>query len=173
VLLEQTPQALPADVLHHDVAVGTVLGEVEDLDDVRVFDLGEKAAFCESRSKRVSIAGVEESLEDDPAVLEFLIAREIDPAEAAVREAADHLVLAADHVAGLQLRPEGEAVTALRAEALDASGYAVAAASDRFAVDRAEALGLGDRGVVEHCLRGVVLGDRRDVEQPRSETVAW
>ena len=42
---EDLLQAPAADVLHHDVARALVLDEVEDLDDVRVLDLGQEAAL--------------------------------------------------------------------------------------------------------------------------------
>ena len=67
-LVEDRLQARAADVLHDDVAGAVVLDEVEDLDDVRVLDLGEEAALGERGRHRVVVAGVQQSLEHDPAL---------------------------------------------------------------------------------------------------------
>ena len=130
-LLEDGLQRGAADVLHDDVA-GVVVGdEVVDLDDVRVRDLGEEPLLGDRRGQRVGVAGVEQALEDDPAVRHVLVAGEVDPAEAAVGEAAGHLVLPGDEVAGLELGVEGERLAALGAEAGRAARVAVLAAPDR------------------------------------------
>ena len=135
-----------ADVLHHDVAdllaglrVG-VLGEVVDLHDVRVVDLDQEPAFGDGRGHRVRIAGVDQSLEDDPAVgagvADVAVPAEVDPAEAAVGERAEDLVALVDQVARLQRRDERERRPVARAEALGTAGLAVAAPADRFAAGR-------------------------------------
>ena len=130
-LLEHLLERGAADVLHDDVA-GTLVGhEVVDLDDQRVLDLGEELLLGDGRGQRVGVAGVEQALEHDPAVGDVAVAGQVDPAEAAVGEGADDLVLPADEVAGLQLGREGELLAALGAEALGAPGPAVAAAADR------------------------------------------
>src|SRR5450631_601892 len=100
--------------------------EVVDLDDKRVLDLGQELSFGDRRSQRVGVTGVEQTLQDDPAVGHVTVAREIDPAEAAVREASGDLVLPADQITGGQLGDEGEGVAALWAETFGAPGLPVA-----------------------------------------------
>ena len=103
-LLQQLLQRAAADVLHDDVA-GVVVGdEVVDLDDQRVLDLGEELLLGDGGGERVGVAGVEQALQHHPPVGDVAVLREVDPAHAAVGERADDLVLAGDHVAGLQLR---------------------------------------------------------------------
>ncbi len=65
---EDLLEALTPDVLHDDVAGVLVLDEVEDLDDVRVLDLGEEPPLGERGRHRVLVAGAEQALEHDPAV---------------------------------------------------------------------------------------------------------
>ena len=99
-LLEDLLERLAADVLHDDVAGALVGHEVVDLDDQRVLDLGEELLLGDGRGERVGVTGVEQALEHHPAVGDVAVLGEVDPAEAAVRDRADHLVLAADEVAG-------------------------------------------------------------------------
>ena len=101
-LLEDLLERLAADVLHDDVAGALVGHEVVDLDDQRVLDLGEELLLGDGRGERVGVAGVEQALEHHPAVGDVAVPGEVDPAEAAVRDRADHLVLAADQVARLR-----------------------------------------------------------------------
>ena len=82
--------------------------EVVDLDDQRVLHLGQELPLGDRRLVGVGVAGVEQALEHDEAVGHVLVAGEVDPAEAAVGEAAGDLVLPADEVAGLQLGRERE-----------------------------------------------------------------
>ena len=98
-------QRLAADVLHDDVAVERagalveMLDEVVDADDVGVLDLGEEAALGDRRGHRVLVAGVQQALEHHPPVGDRAVDRQIDPAQAAVGEAAHHLVLPVHDVA--------------------------------------------------------------------------
>ena len=117
-------ERLAADVLHHDVAGRLarppvrVLDEVVDPHDVRVLDLGQELALGHGRGHRVRVAGVQQALEHHPAVADVVVPGQVDPAEPAVREAAEHLVLPGHQVAGLQLRAEREPGPAVPAEAL-------------------------------------------------------
>src|SRR5262249_22530057 len=111
-----------ADVLHHDVAGSIVLDEVDDLDDVGVFDFGERSAFSEGDRPRALVVGVEETLQDHPPLLDLVVAGEVDPAQPPVREAPDDLVLLTNQVPGRELRCEGERMPALRTEPFGAAG---------------------------------------------------
>ena len=102
--LEHLPQADAVDVLHDDVAVAVVLDEVVDLDDVRVLDLGQEPALGDGDGHRLLVAAVEQALEHDPASDDLAVAGEVDPAQAAVGEAAADLVLPGDEVAAAQRR---------------------------------------------------------------------
>ena len=99
-VLQHLLEAHAVDVLHDDVAVAVVLDEVVDLDDVGVLDLGEEAALGEGDGHGVLVAAVEQPLEDDPTLGHEVVAGEVDPAQSAVGEAADDLVLAGDEGAG-------------------------------------------------------------------------
>ena len=129
-LLEHLLERPAADVLHDDVAGLAVGDEVVDLDDQRVLDLREEALLGDGGRERVGVAGVEQALEHHPAVGDVLVAGQVDPAEAAVGQAAGDLVLPGDQVAGVQLGGEGELLAARRAEALGAPRTAVLAAPD-------------------------------------------
>ena len=132
--------------------------EVVDLDDQRVLDLGQVLLLGHGGPRRVGVAGVQQTLEHHPAIVDVAIVGEVDPAHPAVGEAADHFVLTADERAGLQLRVEVERRAALRAEALRPSRRALARPTDRCAAHRAEALVLGDRRRVHQRLPRI--GDR-------------
>ena len=141
---EQILEAQPADVLHDDVARAVALDEVDDLHDVRVLDLGEKQPLGERRRHRLLVAGVQQALQDDPAVGDVAVLREVDPAQAAMREAADDLVLLRDDLAGAQLRREREGRAAMPAEPIGPAGLVTAPAPDRAAAAPAEAPALRD-----------------------------
>ena len=98
-----------------------------------MFDLGEREDLGRGGGHRVGVAGVQQALEHHPAVVHVAVDRQVDPAEAAVRDAALHLVLPADEVAARQLGNERVSRAALGAEALGAPGLSVAAASDGLA----------------------------------------
>src|SRR6185436_1842352 len=96
------------DVLHDDVAGALMGDEVVDLDDQRVFDLGQELPLGDGRSQRVGVTGVEQALEDHPAVGDVAVTGQVDPAETTVGEAPGHLVLSADQITGRELGGEGE-----------------------------------------------------------------
>ncbi len=159
-LLEQLLERLTPDVLHDDVA-GLVVGdEVVDLDDARVLDLGEEPLLGDGGGQRVLVAGVEQALEDDPAVGDVAVAREIDPAEPAVGERAGDEVLAGDEVARLELGGEAVCRAALGAEPLRSPGVAVDRPTNWRTAVGAVALVLGDGRVGLDGL-GRVDGRRR------------
>ncbi len=80
--------------------------EVVDLDDVRVLHFGEGEDFGGGGGHGVGVAGVDEALQHHPAVAHVAVDRQIDPAKAAVREAALHFVLPANEVAARKLGDE-------------------------------------------------------------------
>ena len=168
----QLLQALAADVLHDDVARVLVLDEVEDLDDVRVLDLGQEASLDERGGGRVVVAGVEQALEHHPAVGHVVVARQVDPSHPAVREAAHDLVLAGDDVARGELGSEGERRAALAAESFRASRGAVAPAPDGLSAAGAEAPGLDDLRILHDRRRRVAVGHGGHVDEARPEAAA-
>ena len=98
-VLQDLLQRGAADVLHHDVA-GLVVGdEVVDLHDQRVLDLGQELPLDDGHRERVLVAGVQQTLEHHPAVGDVPVLGQVDPAEAAVGQAAGHLVLVGHQVA--------------------------------------------------------------------------
>ena len=115
-ILEDLLERPTADVLHDDVARAVEAREVVDLEDQRVLHLGEELALGDRGLERVLVAGVQQALEHDVPVGHVAVAGEVDPAEAAVRDAADDFVLAADEIARVQLRRERVRRPALRAE---------------------------------------------------------
>jgi hypothetical protein len=71
-----------------------MLDEVVDADDVGVLDLRQELALGQRRLLRVGVPGVEHALQHDPPAREVVVGRQVEPAEAAVGQAPDHLVLA-------------------------------------------------------------------------------
>ena len=130
-VLEDLLERGAADVLHHDVAGLIVSDEVVDLHDQGMLDLGQELALDDGHRQRVRVAGVQQALQDDPAVGDVLVPRQVDPTQTAVGQAAGHLVLVGHEVTRLELRCEGEAVTAFRAEALGAARAPVSGATHR------------------------------------------
>src|SRR5690606_12208802 len=149
-----------------------VLDEVVDLDDVRVLDVGQIAGLAASRLDRVLVAGVDQAFEHHPAVGHVVVLRQVDPAEAAVGQRAEHLVLATDQLAGLQLRLEVERGAALRALALGGAGLPVAAPADLRAAVAAETLVLRDHRILHHRGRRLAVGHRRHVDQAGAQAAA-
>ena len=92
---------------------------------------------------------------------------EVDPAEAAVGEAAAHLVLARDEGAGGQLRQEREPLAVLGAEAFGAAGPVAAAAADGVAALAAEPAVLGHLRVGHQRGDGVDARHRGHVDEAR------
>ncbi len=174
-LQQDLPERLSADVFHDDVsgrlprrAVG-VLHEVIDPDDARMLDLRQEPALGDGRLLGRGVAGVEQALEHNPAPAQVMVHGQVDPAEPAVRQAAEHLVLARDQLAGLQLRGEREPAAAVGAEPLDEPWPSVPAASDRTVARAAESLALSHQRVRQHRGRGVPGGHGRDLHQPGTQ----
>src|SRR5262249_61377694 len=140
-----------ADVLHDDVPGTVVLDEVVDLDSVGVLHLGQEPAFGHGGQGRGGVAGAEQTLEDHPSVGDPGVGRQVDPAHAAVRQAARDPVLTADQVAGAQLGDERVAGAAGWAEPGPPGGPAAAAAPDRRAARAAVPLVLGHLRVGQHA----------------------
>ena len=115
-LLEDRFERRAPDVFHDDVARAVEGHEIVDLDDVRVFDLGEEALFGNRRGQGVRVAGIEQALEDDPAVGDVAVLGEVDPPEAAVGETPGDLVLPGDEVTLLELGIKREGLATLGAE---------------------------------------------------------
>lgn len=170
-------QGLAADVLHHDVAVGgagpqvRVLDEVDDADDVRVVHLGQEAAFGDGHRQGVLVPGVEQALEHHPLVVDPPVDRQVDPAEPAVRQAADHLVLPADQVAAAQLGRERVRGAALGAEAVRAAGPAVPVPAHRGVALGAEPLALRHLRVLQDRQRRIGGRDGRHRHQAGAQPV--
>ena len=170
-VLQNLLKGLPAHVLHHDVPGRLpglpvrVLDEVVDPDDIRVLHLGQELPLGHGRGHRVGVPGVQQALEYHPAVADVAVAGQVDRAEAAVRQAAEHLVLPGDEFARLQLRAEREPGTAVTAEALGHSRAAVPVPADRLVAPAAEPLVLRHPRVGEHRAGRVAGGHRRDLDQ--------
>src|SRR5207244_6489950 len=111
---------------------------------------------------RVLVSGVQQTLEDDVAVRDVAVPREIDPAEATVRDASDDFVLAADDLAGLKLRGERVRRPALRAETLGATRLALLRPADRRAARRTEALLFENLGMRQHYRARIGHRSRRN-----------
>src|SRR5215469_770207 len=149
-----------------------MLHEVVDPDDVRVLHLGEEAPLSHGRSLCVRVTGVQQALEDHPPVADVPVPGQVDPAEAAVGQAAEYLVLASDEVTAPQPRPEVEPGAAVLAEAIDAAGAFVAAASHRLAAFSAEPLVLLHLRIGQHRSGRIASLDRRNVYQASAEPAA-
>ena len=167
-------QRRPADVGHDDV-VGCVFpahvvvldvpDEVVDRDDVGVAELGQELALGAGRGERSRVVRVEDALEHDPAVVDVAVDGEVDPAEAAVRQRAAHLVLARDQRPLCQGRGERVRRAVLRAEPANQAGASLAAAADgvRCAAVAAVAVALGHLGIAQQRAGRVDARHRRDV----------
>src|SRR5690606_8822071 len=79
-------------------------------------------AFGGRGGEGVGVPGVQQALEDDPPLADVVVAGQVHPAEPAVRQAPEDLVLAADHLARPELRRERERVPAVAAEPLGPAG---------------------------------------------------
>ena len=177
VRLADLLERCPADVLHDDVADRRafrilVLDEVVDPDDVGVFHLGEGEGFGGSGGHRVGVAGMHETLEHHPAVVDVAVDGQVDPAEAAVGDAAAHFVLPADQVAARKLGNKGERSAALGAEALRAPGFSVASAPDGFVAVgvAAESVTLRNLRIGQDRLGRIAPWHRRDSHHPGAES---
>ena len=174
-VLQDLLERLAAHVLHHDVPGRLprppvrVLHEVIDPHDIRVFHLGEELALGDRGGHGIGVAGIEQALEHHPAVADVVVPGQVDPAEPAEGEAAEHLVLPRHQVARLQLRAEREPGAAVAAETLGQPRPAVLAAPDGLLAARAEAAALRDLRIGEDGAGRVAVGHRRDLHQPRAQ----
>ena len=168
-------ERLAAHVLHHDVPGRLprppvrMLHEVIDPHDIRVLDLGQELALGHGSGHRIRIAGVQQALEHHPAVADIVVPGQVDPAEPAVRQAAEHLVLPRHQVSGLQLRAEREPGAAVAAETLGHPGSPVPVPADRLIAAAAVTLVLRDLRVGEDGAGGVAVRHRRDLHQPGAQ----
>ena len=133
--------------------------DVVHLHDEGVFDAGEKLLFGLGGRDRVGVAGVEQAFEHHPSVGDVAVAGEVDPAEPAVGERADDLVLPGHEVAGVKFGCERVGVAALGAVALGTSGHVTVGAAYGCAATGAVAFALGHHRVEHHRIGGI--GHRR------------
>src|SRR5262249_57648253 len=103
---------------------------------------------------------------------EVMVHGQVNPAEPAVGQAAEHLVLACDQLTWYQPRRERERVAAVGAESLDEPWLPVAAAADGPVAHAAEPLALRYLRILQHRGRRVPGRHRRDVHQPRTQVPA-
>src|SRR5262245_24515771 len=103
-----------------------MLGEIVDLDDIRVVYPDEEPSFGHRGRHRVRITGVDQSLEDDPPigprVADVLVPGQIYPAETAMGDGTEDLVPVVHEFARGEAGPEREGGAVLRAEADDQAG---------------------------------------------------
>ena len=174
-VLQDLLERLAAHVLHHDVPGRLprppvrVLHEVIDPHDIRVFHLGEELALGDRGGHGIGVAGIEQALEHHPAAADVVVPGQVDPAEPAEGEAAEHLVLARHQVARFQLRAEREPGAAVAAETLGQPRPAVLTAPDGLLAACAEAAALRDLRIGEDGAGRVAVGHRRDLHQPRAQ----
>ncbi len=151
-----------------------MLDEVVDADDVRVFDPGEGEDLGLGHGHRLGVAGVQQALEDHPAVFDVAVDRQIDPAEAAVRDASLDFVLPTHSVATRKLGNKRISRAALGAEALGAPWLSVPAASDRLVafVITAVPARLRYLRVLQNRGDRVALRNARNLDDPGAEAAA-
>jgi hypothetical protein len=68
-----------------------------------MLDLGKELLLYDRYGQRIFVAGIQQALQYDPAIRDVAVFRQIDPAQTAMRQAADYLVLVGHKLAGLQL----------------------------------------------------------------------
>src|SRR5262245_34368384 len=124
-----------------------MLDEVVNLDDQRVLDLGEEPPFTTGRGEGVAVTRVEQALEHDPTVADVPVPCQVDPAEAAVCQTAEDLVLTRDEVTLGQLRGEGVLGATLSAEPVGPARPAVGTTPDAPTTGPTEPPMLGDLGI--------------------------
>ena len=132
-----------------------------------MLDLGEEAPLGDGGLHGVRVPGVEQALEHHPAVADVAVPGQVDPAESAVRQAAEHLVLPGDEFAWHQLGAERVPGAAVRAEPLGQAGPAVARLADGLPAVAAEPPALRDSRVGQHRRGGIEIRDRRHHRQAR------
>ena len=135
--------------------------EVVDLDDAGMVRHGEELAFGDGNLLRLLSAGLKEAFEHYPAIADVAVDRQIDPADAAVCDAALNGVLAGDHLTGFQLRREREHRAAIRTHAFAWPRSARGTPLDRSLACAAVPFRLGDNGIGEcRARRFDVLANR-------------
>src|SRR5699024_11021367 len=139
-------QGGPAHELHDDESAGGagIVDEVENLHDAGVSDVREEGAFGVGDGAFVLVLGRHQALEDDVAVRDVVVGRDVDPSQAAVGDGAQDFVLSCDEVPGLQ---RGR---------VDALRDRVAGVNDRFFGD-----GGCDERQVDHAVGDVLALARR------------
>ncbi len=146
-----------------------MLDEVVDPDDVGVLHLGQELPLGDGSLERVGIADVEQALQHHPAVADVVVAGQVDPAKAAERQAAEHLVLSRYQLAGRQLRGEGEPRAAVAAESLRQAGPAVAAPAHLVPAVAAKPPVLRYLRIRQDRGGRIPVRHRRDLHQPGAE----
>lgn len=106
-------------VLHDDEALGTLLDEVIDAHDLRVLHRRQELPLRDCGRGRSLVLQIEQALHDDPA-RQHRVPPEIDPTQPTERDRALDLILAVDHVPGLELRLEVVFRAALRTKSFGA-----------------------------------------------------
>ncbi len=130
-----------------------------------MFHLGQELPFGDGRRHGVRVSGIQQAFQYHPAVADVAVPGQVDPAEPAEGEAAEHLVLPRHQIAWLQLRAEREPGAAVAAEPLGQPGPAILAAPDRLLAAGAKAPVLRHLRVGEHGTGRVAVGHRRDLHQ--------
>src|SRR5699024_6683913 len=143
-------QGGPAHELHDDESAGGagIVDEVENLHDAGVSDVREEGAFGVGDGAFVLVLGRHQALEDDVAVRDVVVGRDVDPSQAAVGDGAQDVVLSCDEVPGLQ---RGR---------VDALRDRVAGVNDRFFGD-----GGCDERQVDHAVGDVLALARRATQR--------
>ena len=123
--------------------------EVVDLDDAGMVHHGEELTFGDGDRLRLLSARLEQALEHHPPIAHVAVDRQIDPADAAVGDAALDVVLAGHQLAGLQLWREREQRAAMRAHTFAGPGPAGDTPPDRPPAAAALPFRFGDNRIGE------------------------
>ena len=83
-----------------------MLHEVIYPNDIRVLHLSQELPFSDGGLHGIRVSGIQQSLQHHPAVADVAVTRQVDPAEPAEGEAAEHFILPGHHIAFGQLRSE-------------------------------------------------------------------
>src|SRR5262249_51908682 len=136
--------------------------------------LGEGENLGGGSGHGLRIAGVQQALEHHPAVVYVAVDRQIDPAEAAMRDTALHFILPTHKFTTRKLGNKRVSGTALRAEALRAPRLPVPSSPDRLVafVITAVPTALGDLRVGQDRGDRIALRDARHLDNPCAEAPA-
>jgi hypothetical protein len=177
-VLQDLLERLAADVLHHDVpgrlarATVRLLDEVIYPNDIGVLHLSQELPLGHGGRHGIRVPGIQQPLQYHPAVADVAVARQVDPAEPAEGEAAEHLVLPGHQLAGRQLRGKREPGAAVPAEPLGQARPAVSAPPDGLLAAGAKAPVLRHLRVGEHGTGRVAVRHGRDLHQAGPELPA-